>query len=128
MAKINGTGLAYRDDVTAVWVTDEGDVLTSTRSVYQMWVANRLVFLVSVVNADPQLRIQLGMPNAEDTNKWHVSVGQAKKSLHLLPASDGGNIPDGLFEHIDGISVQRYIYPRVGQILVNMYELGTVNV
>lgn len=124
MAKINGTGLAYRNDVTAEWLDDAAEIISTTRSVYEMWIANRLVFLVSIVNSDPDLRIQLGKPDADVTTQWYISDGNAAKGTHEVPASDGGPVPDGLIEHIDGITLQQYIYPRTAHILTNMYGLG----
>lgn len=126
MVKINGTGLTYRNDVKAVWLDDDGTPSSTTRSVYQMWIADRVVFLVSVLNADPFLQIQLGKPDVENGGKWYLSDGQAKRGLHVVPASDGGEVPDGLLEHIDGISIQEYVYPRTLMILVKMYDLGVV--
>lgn len=125
MAKINGTGLAYRSDVPDKW-HDGDDVVHTTRSVYEMYVADRVVFLVSVVNADPFLQIQLGKPDVETTCNWHFTVGQAVKGLHPVSAADGGEVPDGLDEHVDGTSLQAYVYPRLSLILTRMYKLGVV--
>jgi hypothetical protein len=126
MAKINGNGLAYRSDVPEKWVDEDG-VKDTTRSVYEMYVADRMVFLVSVVNADPDLQIQIGRPNAEATGKWHLSDGQAVKGLHEVPSDDGGEVPSGLVEHVDGMSLQAYVYPRLPLILVRMYKLGAAS-
>lgn len=123
MAVIHGNGLRYRSDVPTLHVGEEG-VTETTRSVYEMLIANRIVFLVSVVNADPDLQIQIGKPDADTTGKWHLSDGMAVKSLHPMPAADGGEIPDGLLEHVDGTTVQLYIYPRLPLILTHMYRLG----
>lgn len=115
MAKIHGSGLAYLHDVK---ISDEPG---NTRSVYQMWMGDRVVFLVSVVNDDPELLIQIGRPDAETTGKWHVSTGHAGRGLHPIPSTDASEVPDGLAEHVDGVSLQAYIYPRLPLILVNMY-------
>lgn len=120
MAVHNGNGMKYRNDIPSKRVTEDG-VVDSTRSVYEMWLADRIVFLVSVDNDDPELRIQIGKPNADVTDKWHTSVGQAVKGLHTVPSSDESEVPDGLHEHIDGTSVQAYVYPRVALILAHMY-------
>lgn len=125
MAVIDGTGMKYRGDVPARWLSDSG-VTDTTRSVYEMWVGHRLVFLVSVVNDDPALGIQTGKPDADVTNQWYYSDGQAYKSLHELPATGEDDIPDGLVEHVDGVSLQQYVYTRLPLILVKMYDLGTV--
>ena len=129
MAKVNGTGLAYRSDVADTWIAgdvDDMSVVNTTRSIYEMWAANRIVFLVSVVNADPDLVIQLGKPDADVTGEWHLSRGKAAKAVHAVPAADGSDIPDGLDEHVDGITVQSYVYPRAALILTHMYGLGVV--
>lgn len=123
MAVIEGNGLRYRNDVPAAYL-DENGVTETTRSVYEMFLGGRIVFLVSVVNADPDLQIQIGKPDADTTGKWHLSDGMAAKSLHPVPAADGGEIPDGFIEHVDGITVQQYIYPRLPLILTRMYRLG----
>ena len=120
MAKIDGSGLVYRHDVPDKWTDDDG-VTDTTRSVYEMWLIDRLVLLVSVVNADPFLQIQIGMPDAEDTGKWHLSDGRAVRAVHEVPASDGSDVPDGVVEHVNGLSVQRYIYPRLPIILTHLY-------
>ncbi len=122
MAKINGNGLAYREDVAEAWLAEGSDSLVeTTRSVYDMWIGDRRVFLVSVVNADPGLQIQIGKPDALATHQWHLSDGQAVKGLHPVPAADGGEVPDGLVEHVDGTSLQQYVYPRLPLILTKMY-------
>jgi hypothetical protein len=123
MAKIDGNGLVYSNDVTEKLLTDEG-VLSTTRSVYTMWIANRIVFLVSVVNDDPLLLIQIGKPDALTTGKWHITVGRAEKALHVIPASDGSEVPDGFNEHVNGTTVQHYVYPRIALIITHMYGIG----
>jgi hypothetical protein len=118
VAVIHGNGLKYREDISAQWITPEG-VTETTRSIYELWVADRIVALVSVVNTDPELRIQIGKPDADETGDWHVSEGRAEKNLH--PIFDENGIPEGLHEHVDGVTVQRYVYPRMAAILANMY-------
>lgn len=124
MAKIDGTGMVYRNDVPAKWISDDNTMVSTTRSVYEMWVADRLVFLASTINADPFLQIQLGKPDVENSGTWYLSDGQARKSMHIAPSTDGSEVPDGFDEHIDGISMQEYVYPRILLILVKMYDLG----
>lgn len=127
MAVIDGNGLKYRGDTPTMWVTDAFENVESTRSTYEMWLAGRLVLLASVVNGDPKLTIQLGLPDADVTDKWHLSEGHAIKGIHSVPAKDGGDVPDGLSEHVDGVSVQAYVYPMLPLILVKMYNLGVAH-
>lgn len=117
--KKHGIGMTYLHDVPEKWEVVNDEYVDTTRSVYQMWVNDVVVFLVSVVNADPHLQIFIGRPDAEDTGAWHGSVGQAFKSTHEVGGTSTS--PGDLVEHVDGVSVQRYVYPRTSQILTHMY-------
>lgn len=116
--KIDGMGLTYRDDIPEKWMTDDGAVET-TRSVYEMWVADRIVFLVSVVHSDPGLYIQIGRRNVCVTGDWFISDGQAI----ILPHEVGGTpeSPGDLVDCIDEMSIERYIYPIALIIVTCLY-------
>lgn len=125
MAIVNGTGMAYMHDIPEKWYDENADgIVDTTRSVYEMRIAGRRVLLVSVVNADSSLLIQIGKPDAEKTYMWNVTTCSAAKGLHEISSSDGNVVPDGVANHIDGISVQNYIYPNILTILVQQYALG----
>lgn len=117
--KKHGIGMTYLHDVPEKWEVVNDEYVDTTRSVYQMWVNDVVVFLVSVVNADPHLQIFIGRPDAEDTGVWHGSVGQAFRGTHEVGGTPTS--PGDLVEHVDGVSVQRYVYPRIPQILTHMY-------
>lgn len=111
MAKdMNGSGLVYKEDV-------------GTWSVYQMWFEHRVVFEVTVDNADPELKIYVGkqsatwakvndVPAVQATSGELIETkGRAAKGTHEVGGTPDS--PGDLKDHIDGMSVQSYVYPRV---------------
>lgn len=102
MAKdIMGNGLAYDQDVDG-------------KSIYILWIENKIAFSVVVDNADPELKIVItGNGKTLETN------GRAGKGMHEVGGSDTS--PGDLKDHIDGMSIQMYIYPRIMHFIAELY-------
>lgn len=120
MAKsAKGTGLVYRGD--------EG-----TWSVYEMWYENRVIFEASVCNTDPNLKIWVGQRGAtwamvHDVAECVTSCGaliatkgRAQRGIHT-EGGVPGEVPDGLHEHVDGATMQSYVYPRLTFLLATIF-------
>lgn len=114
MAVVNGTGIKYREDLGSL-------------SVYEVWLYDRIVIEAVVDNEDPELKIWVGKPGAALSahvvgmeNALTETGGRAKKGMHVV---GGGpeTAPDGFHEHVDGITVQTYIAPRVARFVVDFY-------
>lgn len=118
MAKVNGNGLVYWRDMPGKMATENG-VADVIRSVYQMWLDNRVAFLVSIANEDPNLRIWVGRPNAFQTGDWMFTKGRTVKQLHEVGGTPES--PGELKEHVDGAVIQQFIYPRLLELLVRLY-------
>ena len=104
--------------------TDEG-----TWSVYVMEIGGRPVFEVSVDNEDSDLKIYVGKIGArwaqinELTDAgFGVSLetnGRAQRGTHEVGGTP--EAPGELKDHIDGTSVQTYVYPRVARIMADLF-------
>lgn len=117
-----GTGLAYRGDEKS-W------------SIYQFYADDRNLLEVSVDNDDPDLKIYVGKTGATFTRVWGidkqfagdvgdliVTKGRAVRSVHVdgQPVT-ADQVPDGLHTHIDGRSIQTYVYPRLLFLIAEVY-------
>lgn len=110
MAKNGGYGLVYRGDEES-W------------SVYEMYLDDRVIFEASVNNEDPELVIHVGRRGATFGQVWSIdksisnfgdlvpTKGRAKRVTHVVGGSED-QAPDGVHDHIDGFTLQTYVYPR----------------
>jgi len=98
-------------------------------SVYLMDIDERPVFEVSIDNDDPDLTIYVGrvgarwalVHNISDTG-YGVPLetnGHATKNTHEVGGTPES--PGELKTHIDGVSVQSFVYPRVARILADIF-------
>jgi hypothetical protein len=78
-------------------------------SIYVMSVKNTPVFEAGVDNCDADLKIRVR--KVGDT-EWFITGGRAIKQ---------GN-------QIDGLSVQSYVYPRMSELLFDLYVLPTIEI
>jgi len=118
----HGDGLRYREDL-------------GTLSVYEQFLNHRPVFEVVVDNEDDMLTIYVGKPGsaavvAEDNTdevRGEMLIktkGFAAATLHEDPdgAEDADDwIPNGVSVHVNGRTVQRYVYPRVAHLLADLF-------
>lgn len=110
------SGLRYQKD-EGVW------------SVYVMELDGRPIFEVSVDNADPDLIIYVGRVGARWAQVHEVADadfgvsletnGRAAKGMHEVGGSP--ETPGDIVDHIDGMSVQSYVYPRVARIMADIF-------
>lgn len=120
MAKnMKGTGMVYRGD-------------EKTWSVYDMHLDGRVIFEAAIDNTDPELKIYVGRCGATFGKVWEidksvtdfgdltVTKGRAKRSVHPVGGAPG-QVPDGLHDHIDGATVQSYVYPRLTFLLAAIF-------
>lgn len=114
MAVIDGTGIKYREDLGSL-------------SVYEVWMFDRLVIEVVVDNDDVDLKIWVGKPGAAVfahtvglDAAMRETGGRAQKSMHIVGGGEGV-APDGVHEHIDGVTVQSYVAPRIARFVVEFY-------
>jgi hypothetical protein len=118
MAKIDGNGLAYWHDIPETILVEDG-VKETTRSVYRMWCMDRVAFLVSVINDDPELIIYVGLPDAEKTNAWLATDDRASRGLHEVGGTPES--PGELKDHVDGMTLQRVVYLGYPVLLTLLY-------
>src|SRR5689334_23051160 len=114
----HGNGLRYAENV-------------GTFSVYEMFLNHRPAFEVVIDNDDPELvihtaRVGTGVALKEGVpakSVLNVTKGRAKISLHEGTSEliDGIPVPSGVDVHINGRTVQRYVYPRTPFLLADLY-------
>jgi len=114
----NGTGLVYRVD-------------EKTWSVYDMWFEDRVIFEVAVNNTDPELKIYVGRLAAtwamvHDLDDDEMSFGdlietkgRAKRGTHEVGGTPVS--PGEIKDHIDGATIQSYVYPRLLFLMAAVY-------
>lgn len=114
MAVKNGNGLAYKGDVQSY-------------SVYELFVEGMAVLEAAVDNTDTELKIFVGKQGATFAQvemgidgQLTETTGRAVKGTHVIGGSED-TAPDALAEHIDGCSVQSYIYPRALRFVVQLH-------
>ena len=114
MAIKNGNGLGYKGDV-------------QTWSVYELHVDGIVVLEAAIDNDDSDLKIFVGKRGATFAQvqlgiegQLTETKGRAVKGVHEVGGADG-EVPDGLNLHIDGYTVQRYIYPRALHFVTQLY-------
>lgn len=90
-----GNGLAYK--------TDTADGV----SIYEMKVKNVVVFEVGIFNTDAELKIRIRKPGDTD---WLITNGKAAKT------ADSG-------DYIDGLTVQSYVYPRLPEMMFDLWVI-----
>lgn len=103
MINEHGNGLAYTSDRDNV-------------SIYAMMMDHRVVFYVTVDNEDAELKIRV---HTHDWNYGYETNGKAIKGVHEVGGTH--DTPGDLKDHIDGMSIQNYVYPRLPIILANLY-------
>lgn len=102
--------------VQASYVGDEGDF-----SRYRFSVNGTDVIDAIIDNSDPNLQIHICAASADHKDRVPTN-GVAKKTLHEIPAADGGPIPDGIEGvHIDGITVYSYVVPRLLRFITALH-------
>ena len=77
-------------------------------------------------NEDPELKIVIGKPNflaaalaGDGATAVIVTNGVAQKGLHEVGGTEDS--PGDLKDHIDGVSVQKYVLPRVFRFMADLY-------
>jgi hypothetical protein len=114
MAVQQGNGLAYKGDIQSF-------------SVYELFVNGIVVLEAAIDNNDSDLKILIGKQGATFSQvqmgvegQLTETKGRAVKNVHVI---GGGNdtAPDAISEHIDGVSVQKYIYPRALRFVVELH-------
>lgn len=112
----NGNGLAYEGDING-W------------SIYVMHLKGQAIFEASVNNNDPDLTIWVGKIGATFAHIHELDMGvpltetegRAVKGVHAAKPAEGETVPSGLYDHIDGMSIQMYVYPTLPFILVDLF-------
>lgn len=114
MAIHNGSGLGYKGDI-------------QTYSVYELHVDGKVVLEAAVDNSDPELKIFIGKHGATfaqvqvgETGHLIETKGRAQKSIHEVGGADG-EVPNGIHDHIDGTTIQTYVYPRAINFIVQLH-------
>lgn len=114
MAKINGNGMAYKGDIQSY-------------SVYELFVSDVVVLEAAIDNNDPELKIFVGKQGATFAQvtmglegQLTETKGRAVKGTHVI-GGDEDTAPDAVHEHIDGCSVQQYIYRRALNFVVDLH-------
>jgi hypothetical protein len=117
-----GDGLKYREDI-------------GTLSIYEQFLNHRPVFEVVVDNEDDMLAIYVGKPgsaafvaddNTDETRGEMLikTKGFANATLHENPdgtEDENDWFPNGITVHVNGRTVQRYVYPRVAHLLADLF-------
>lgn len=118
MAIYKGEGIGYVHDLTS-W------------SIYEVHTGGRSILEISIDNDDPELIIYVGRPGARKADITDSVIeqemvglpvktnGRAKKYEHEVGGTPES--PGDLKVHIDGITVYRYILPRIVRFLADIY-------
>ena len=114
MAKIKGNGMAYKGDIASY-------------SVYELFVSDVVVLEAAIDNNDPELTIFIGKQGATFAQvtmgvegQLTETKGRAVKNVHVIGGGED-TAPDAISEHIDGRSVQQYVYPRALNFVVDLH-------
>jgi hypothetical protein len=100
-------------DIEAAYLRD-----ADTRSIYVFRVNDVPVLQAVVDNTDSDLTIYVRRWGSDEEIKTN---GHARRALHELPPTDGTSVPDGLADHIDGMSVYTYVVPRLLRFVTQLY-------
>jgi hypothetical protein len=100
-------------DIEAMYLRD-----ATSRSIYAFHVNDVPVLQAIVDNQDPDLAIYVRRWGSDEEIKTN---GRARTALHELPPSDGTEVPDGLSDHIDGMTVYTYVVPRLLRFVTQLY-------
>lgn len=92
----------------------------ATVSTYRFSVNGKDCLDALVDNEDPELRIRVGAP-AVQFHAARETGGIAVRSLHEVPSTDGSEVPDGIADHIDGLSIYAYVMPRLLRFVVEAH-------
>jgi hypothetical protein len=106
------------------YFTDEVDIATQhTVSVYHMYIEGQLVFKVFVDNDESaDLPDGVDLPEGVTAHPMVVMDAAGTKTLQTKGVAMRQLHVDGV--HVDGMTVQSYVYPRLARLLVQLYDLG----
>ena len=106
------------------YFADEIDVTTQhTVSVYHMYVEGKLVFKVFVDNDESaDLPDSLHFPEGVTAHPMTIMDAAGTRTIKTNGVAMRQLHDDGV--HIDGMTVQSYVYPRLARLLVQLYDLG----